>query len=29
MARRIRYMLVAAATLAAAILAGTANWPKT
>jgi outer membrane murein-binding lipoprotein Lpp len=29
MARRIRNLLLAAATLAAVILAGAANWPKT
>jgi outer membrane murein-binding lipoprotein Lpp len=28
MARRIRYLLIAAATLAAVVLAGAANWPK-
>jgi hypothetical protein len=28
MARRMRYLLVAAASLAALVLASAANWPK-
>jgi hypothetical protein len=28
MARRLRYLLLAAASLAALVLASTANWPR-
>jgi outer membrane murein-binding lipoprotein Lpp len=28
MARKLRYLLLAAASLAALVLAGAANWPK-